>query len=148
HDTGATAAGWFNNVEQLTLVRDLVGAGYGVAALNSVNRTTGGWNMQPAVANNPDALTLAAALDRLARDGVFSDTKPVFLLGTADGADAAALYAQQLVTASPPRPIKGMVFYCATGGATAAVTSHVPQFFALASHDDVLGTTGNADARD
>ena len=64
------------------------------------------------------------------------------------GADAAARYAEMLASATPARPIKGTVLYCATGGATLAVTSKVPQFFALAANDEVLGTAGMTTARD
>ena len=56
--------------------------------------------------------------------------------------DAAARYAEMLASATPARPIKGTVLYCATGGATLAITSKVPQFFALAANDEVLGTAG------
>jgi hypothetical protein len=121
---------------------------HGVAALDSVNRTTGAWAAQAALANNLDAGNVAAALDRLAKDGTFAATKPVFLLGFSAGADAAARYAEMLASATPARPIKGTVLYCATGGATLAITSKVPQFFALAANDEVLGTAGNTTARD
>jgi hypothetical protein len=146
HETGGAGANWFNRAEQLTLLRDLVAAGYGVAALDSANRTAGAWSAQAALASNPDAATHAAALDRFVRDGLLAATRPVFFLGFAAGADAAARYADALATATPARPVKGAVLYCATGGATLAVTSRVPQFFALAAHDEGLGAAGNADA--
>ncbi len=141
HNTGGTGASWFNSPEQLILARDLVAAGYGVAALDSVNRTTGAWSAQPTLATSPDAAMHAAALDRFARDGVLAATKPVFFLGFANGADAAARYADQLATATAARPVKGTVIFCATGGATLAVTSRVPQFYALTAHDDAVGNT-------
>jgi hypothetical protein len=148
HDSPGNLNTWFSSPEQSLLTRDLVAAGYGVAALNSVNRTTGAWAAQAALANNLDAGNVAAALDRLAKDGTFAATKPVFLLGFSAGADAAARYAEMLASATPARPIKGTVLYCATGGATLAITSKVPQFFALAANDEVLGTAGNTTARD
>lgn len=148
HDTPGALNSWFASPEQSLLTRDLVAAGYGVAALNSVNRTTGAWAAQASLANNLDAGNIAAALDRLAKDGTFAANKPVFLLGFAAGADAAARYAESLASATPARPIKGAVLYCGTGGATLSVTSKVPQFFALASNDEVLGTAGNTTARD
>lgn len=147
HEAGATGAGWFNSPEQLLLARDLVAAGYGIAALNSSNRTAGTWAAQATLAANLDASTHAAALDRLVRDGLLGAAQPVFFLGFADGAAAAARYADLLANATPARPIKGAVLFCSTGGDTLAVTSRVPQFFALAAHDDALGPAGNADAR-
>jgi hypothetical protein len=148
HDTGDSRSDWFTRPEQLTLARDLVAAGFGVAALDSVNRTTGAWNTQSALASNPDAMTLGAALDRLIREELIAANTPVFLLGVGSGADAAALFARELTSGSASRAIKGAVLYCATGSATTAVASRVPQFFALAVHDEVLGTTGNAQARE
>ena len=146
HDTGDAGPLWFNGAEQLTLARDLVAAGYGVASLSSANRTNGAWSQQAILANNLDAATHAAALDRFVSDGLLTATKPVFFLGLATGADAAARYADLLATATPARPVKGVVLYCATGGASLAVTSRVPHFFALATHDEAIGTTGNASA--
>ena len=146
HDTGGTAASWFSGAEQLTLARDLVAAGYGVAALNSTNRNPGNWSAQTTLENNPDAASIVAALDQFGRERAISDNTPVFLLGFASGADAAARVAEALASGTD-RPIKGAVLYCATGGGALAVTSRVPQFFALATNDDNLGATGNADAR-
>lgn len=147
HEAGGTGAGWFSAPEQLLLARDLVAAGYGVAAVNSANRTSGTWAAQATLAANPDAATHAAALDLFVREGTIAATTPVFFLGFADGAEAAARYAHLLATATPARPVKGAVLFCSTGGDTLAVTSRVPQFFALAAHDDVLGNAGNAAAR-
>ncbi|MEO6244890.1 MAG: hypothetical protein ABIQ12_05600 [Opitutaceae bacterium] len=146
HEAGDNGPSWFTSAEQLILVRDLVAAGYGVAALSSVNRTTAAWAQQAALANNPDAATHVAALNRFVTDGLLTATKPIFFLGFAGGADAGARYADLLANATPARPVKGAVLYCSTGGATLAVTSRVPQFFALATHDERLGTLGNATA--
>ncbi|MBL9186965.1 MAG: hypothetical protein JNK23_05770 [Opitutaceae bacterium] len=147
HETGGTGADWFNLPEPALLVRDLVAAGYGVAALSSANRNTGAWSQQANLTNNPDAATHAAALERFARDHGFTASKPIFFLGLAAGGDAALRYADQLATATPARNVKGAVLYGATGGGTLAVTSRVPQFFAIASHDEVLGAAGNAEVR-
>lgn len=143
-----TAANWFTSPEKLTLARDLVAAGYGVAALNSVNRQSGAWNAQATLANNPDAQMLAAALTKFDTDKALAATKPVFLLGVGAAAEAAVRYAEQLASATPARPVKGAILYCSTGSATLAVTSRVPQFYALAANDEVIGAAGNTEARD
>ncbi|MSU50004.1 MAG: hypothetical protein EXS37_13120 [Opitutus sp.] len=145
HDTGGNTSDWFTRPEHLLFARDLVAAGYGVAALNSTNRTPGAWAAQTVLANNPDAQNVAAALDRFARDGLLANTKPVFFVGTAAGGNAAIRIADLL---APSRPVKGAVLYLSAGIDTLAVTSRVPQFFALAANDDVLGPLGLLDARD
>lgn len=53
-----------------------------------------------------------------------------------------------LATSTPARPVKGAVLYLSAGNQTLAVTSRVPQFFALAANDDTLGGAGLADARE
>ncbi|MBL9201413.1 MAG: hypothetical protein JNL39_12960 [Opitutaceae bacterium] len=147
HGAGGAGADWFSSPEALLLARDLVAAGYGVAALSSANRTAGTWAAQATLATNPDAGTHAAALDRLAATGSITPATPVFFLGLGAGAEAAARFADLLATATPARPVSGVVLYNATGSDTLAVTSRVPQFFALAAHDAALGVAGNNDAR-
>jgi hypothetical protein len=147
HETGGQAGDWFTSPEQILLGRDLVAAGYGVAALSSLNRTTGAWVATPALAGNLDALNHAAALDKFARDGVLAANRPVFFLGLAEGGNAGVAFAEMLAAATPVRPVKGAVLYCAAGTEAQAVTSKLPQFFALAANDENLGAAGNAAAR-
>lgn len=147
HDTGGTAGSWFTTPERALLARDLVAAGYGVVALNSVNRAVGSWAVQATLAANLDALNVAAAIDKFAREGVSAATQAVFLLGEAAGADAASSYGDLLAAAKPARPVKGLVLYLSAGTETQAVTSRIPRLYALAANDDNLGTTGNATAR-
>jgi hypothetical protein len=141
HDTASTGSSWFNTPEGLLLTRDLVAAGYGVAALNSASRTDGAWSTGTTVATNADARHHLAALDRFIQEGLPSATKPIFLLGFGGGADAAVNLANLLATASPPRPVRGTVLYCTAGSESLAVTSRVPQFYALAANDTAATNT-------
>lgn len=147
HPTGGSAADWFDRPNHFLFLRNLVAAGYGIAALNSVNRTAGTWAAPAALATNLDALNHAAALDLLIERGLITPATPVFFSGQAAGANAALRYADLLATATPPRPIRGAVLFLTAGLETLAATSKVPQFFALAANDDTLGTTGLQDAR-
>ncbi len=147
HDAGGSTASWFATPEGMTLARDLVAAGYGVLALNSINRTTGAWATQTTLGANLDAINHRAALNKLITDGHPAATKPIFFLGNGDGATAAARYAEFLATATPARNVKGAVLYNSSGNETLAATSKVPQFFALSANDDLLGTAGLATAR-
>lgn len=147
HDGEGSAADWFNRPEQLLLARDLVAAGYGVAALDSVNRTAGNWSAQVVLANNLDAQNHAAALDRFVRDNALGATRPVFFLGLGNGSGPAVRYADLLATATPARPVRGAVLYLGTGNETLAITSRVPTFYALAANDDTLGAAALQTAR-
>ena len=148
HDSGGSASDWFNQPESALLLRELVAAGYGVAALNSVNRNTQIWNGQATLAANPDALNHVAALNKFATDGLLPATRPIFLLGLAAGADTAVRYADLLANATPARPIRGTVLYCAAGIETQAVVSRIPELFILADNDSTLAITGATTARE
>ena len=148
HESGGSASDWFNQPESALLLRELVTAGYGVAALNSVNRNTQIWNGQAALNANPDALNHVAALNKLATDGLLPANRPIFLLGLAAGADTAVRYADLLANATPARPIRGTILYCAAGIETQAVVSHIPELFILADNDSTLNTTGATTARE
>ena len=147
HDTGGAAADWFTAPESALLLRDLTAAGYGVAALGSINRTARTWNAQATLAANPDALNLVAALNKFAADSLLPATRPVFLLGFADGADTAVRFAALLANATPARPVRGTVLYCAGGNETAAVVGRIPALYVLADNDSMLGVNGANAAR-
>lgn len=147
HPAGGSAADWFDRPNHLLFLRNLVAAGYGVAALNSVNRTAGTWAAPAALATNLDALNHAAALDYFGERGLITAATPVFFAGQAAGANAAIRYAELLATANPARPVRGAVLFLAAGVETLAATSKVPQYFALAANDDTLGAAGLQDAR-
>jgi hypothetical protein len=147
HGAGGSAGDWFARPETLLLARALVGSGYGVAALNSVDRVNATWAAQPALANNPDALNHAAALEKFVREGALTDATPVFFVGVSASADTAAGFAELLATGRPARPVKGVVLYGAAGAEGLAITSAVPHAFVLAPNDPGLGTSGGAAAR-
>lgn len=147
HDTNGSAVDWLDAPQAMLLARNLVAAGYGVAALDSTKGSPSVWSTGTTLATNPDALAHAAALDKFARDEEFAASKPVFLLGFAEGGNAAETIAQILATTAPARPVKGVVLFQATGSETLALTSRVPHFFALAANDEVMGGVGLATAR-
>jgi len=148
HAAGGSHDDWFTQLEHAAFVRDLVAAGYGVAALNSVNRTTGNWAGADVLANNLDALNHVAAVDQLVREGRVTAATPLFFLGHASGAPAAVRYADLLAKTPTGRSVKGAILYCAAGIETLAAISPVPQYFALAANDASLGVAGLGDARD
>ena len=148
HAAGGTGADWCERPEQTLFVRELVAAGFGVAAVDSTNRTAGTWSAATTLPTNADALHHAAALERLIREGAVSAATPVFFVGVGSGGDAAARLADLLATARPARPVRGAVLYLAAGSETLAAASRVPQFYAVAANDETLGAAGIADARE
>lgn len=151
HDSRGSATDWLERPDHILLARDLVAAGYGIAALDSLARTSGAWAAQTTLAANPDALNHAAAHDRIQRETTLAADQPVFFLGVGDGATAAQRYADLLARGAagrPARPVRGVVLFLSAGDEALAVTSRVPHFYALAANDDILGAAGIAAARD
>lgn len=144
HDTGGTAADWFERADHLLLARDLVEAGLGVAALTSSTRN---WSLQPVIAGNTDAQALAGVWERLVREEALSSTQPVFFMGVGSGAQAAARIADVLSEPAAARPIAGAILLCGTGAEDLAALSRVPAMFALAARDVSPGFAGSATAR-
>ncbi len=145
HQSGGDLNEWFERPHPALLVRELVAAGYGVAALNSVNRLTGAWSATAALGSNPDALNHLTALNYLAGREELDPATPVFFLGRAAGASAGLRYADQLLTAG--RAVRGAVLYLSSGDETLAALSRVPQLFAVAANEEDTGPTDLAEAR-
>ena len=145
HQAGGDLNEWFDRAHPSLLLRELVAAGYGVAALNSVNRVTGAWSGTAALGSNPDALNHVTALNYLAGREELDPATPVFFLGRAAGAVAGVRYADQLLGAG--RPVRGAVLYLSGGDEPLAALSRVPQFFAVSANEEDTGPTDLAEAR-
>ena len=135
HASGGSDADWFTRPDALLIARDLVAAGYGVAALGSVNAANGRWDLRPPLAANPDALNHAAALEKFSREGLLPPRTPVFMIGAGAGGDAAVQIGELLATAASSWPVRGAVLYAAAGTEALALTSHLPQLIMLAPGD-------------
>jgi hypothetical protein len=148
HDRGADASDWFNRPEAALLTRDLVAAGYGIAALNSSDRNANGtWATSATPETNADLRNHAAALDKFARENSLGAGKPIFFLGLGAGGNAGIQFAHSLATGTPARPVKGAVLLGATGSETLAVIGRFPQFFVLPTSDDPTTTLNLNTAR-
>lgn len=143
HDTGGTAADWFERPDQTLLVRDLVAAGLGVAAFTSASRT---WSTQPTLAGNPDAQGMVAVLDKLVRDDGWPASHPLFVFGLGAGAQAAAR-AADLLREAAGRPVTGVILGCGAGLEDVAALSRVPALFAVGTRDASPGYAGATAAR-
>lgn len=145
HQSGGDLNEWFDRAHPSLLLRELVAAGYGVAALNSVNRVTGAWSGTAALGGNPDALNHVTALNYLARREELDPATPVFFVGRAAGAVAGVRYADLLLAAG--RLVRGAVLYLSGGDETLAALSRVPQYFAVSANEEATGPTDLMEAR-
>ncbi len=137
HDRGETGAAWFDKPEALLLVRDLVAAGYGIAALTCVDRSaTGTWATASTFEGNADLRNHAAALDRFVAERRITAGGPIFLVGNGAGGVAAEHFAHLLAGGSNPRPVRGAVLLGNTGSETWALTGRVPRLYVGSGPDD------------
>lgn len=148
HDRGDDAGSWFNRPEPALLTRDLVAAGYGIAALSSTDRSSNGtWATSATLETNADLRNHAAALDKFSREKSFGADKPIFFLGFGAGGNAGVQLAHSLATGTPARVVKGAVLLGATGTETLAVTTRIPHLFVLPTSTDPTATFGLNTAR-
>lgn len=139
HDTGGAGMDAFSCPESLLLARQLVAAGYGVAALSSSTRgASAAWSTGATLANNPDARNHSLALGRLAADGLLTATQPVFFLGTGAGGNAATLVAHQLASAPGGERVRGVALVHAASTELLAATSRVPHLYLLGGETSAL----------
>jgi uncharacterized protein (TIGR03437 family) len=85
HGTGGTGAGLFNGSEFLSFNRDLIAAGFGVAAFDCLNRTTGQWDTTTAGNNNADVVRLNGIIAAMRGQGMISNTLPLLAFGHSNG---------------------------------------------------------------
>ncbi len=85
HGTGGTGAGLFTGSEFLSLHRDLVAAGFGVASFDCLNRESGQWNTSITGSTNPDIVRLNGIISAMRSQGLISTTLPLLAFGHSNG---------------------------------------------------------------
>ncbi len=129
HGSGGSATGWFDNVENLTLLRDAVAAGYAVAALDSSDRTLRQWD-SAITAGNVDVGNVRSAIAYFTGAGLLTADTPKFAVGMSNGGGFA------------PKPayflgFRGCAIWCASGQpAQVFNVTTVPTIWNLAQNDD------------
>jgi uncharacterized protein (TIGR03437 family) len=96
HGTGGSGAGQFTGAEFLSFIRDLTGAGFGVAAFDCLNRDTGQWNTTVAGAANPDIVRVNSVIAALRGQGLIPANLPLFAFGHSNGGQFAHHSAPEL----------------------------------------------------
>lgn len=85
HGTGGTGAGQFTASEFLSFARDMVAAGFGVAAFDCLNRDTGQWNTTVTGPSNPDITRLNGILAAMRTQGIIPSSLPLLAFGHSNG---------------------------------------------------------------
>lgn len=139
---GATGNAQFvlNRPEDRIFANDAVAAGYGIIALNSVDRLNGRWSLA-APPNNPDVVNVQTVITNFRNRGLIRQDEAIFAHGTSFGGTFSSLVSYFL-------NFKGAAIYISFGVNQVMTQTTVPTIFCPASNDDNpnVGQTGNQTA--
>ena len=138
HGTGGSGANFFQKIEYRAFCEDAAARGYGLVALDSLDRGNRQWDATVA-ASNVDIQNVQAALNLLTARGLMTAITPRFALGMSNGGGFTSKVAYFLgYTAADS--------YCAQ--ASNGNLSNVPIMGNMAMNDanDNVGTAGNDQA--
>jgi len=140
HGTGGSAQTTLSSIESRLFSDDAVAAGYGIIALDSVDRTNGEWSLA-APPNNPDITNVQAVITNFRERGLISGNDPLFAQGTSRGGIFSSLLVYFL-------NFQGDAIYIAYGANLIMPQTTVPTIFCLAANDDqeMVGPEGNQNA--
>lgn len=85
HGTGGTGNSQLTGSEFGSLARDLVAAGFGVAAFDCLDRLTGQWDTTLTGPTNPDIVRLNGVIGAMRTQGLISQQLPLFAFGQSNG---------------------------------------------------------------
>jgi len=85
HGTGGSGSAQFTSSEFGSLTRDLVAAGFGVAAFDCLNRQTGQWDTATVGATNPDVVRLNSVIGAMRAAGAIGAQLPLLAFGHSNG---------------------------------------------------------------
>jgi hypothetical protein len=147
HGTGGGGANNFTKVETRLFFAELIAAGYGVAALDSTDRTAEQWNNSPSLTANPDLVNVTAAIARFRTAGAITTQTPLYFSGMSNGGAMAPRAAALLANATPAYPVAAAMSSCASGNTAIIAATTVPQLWNLQRNDDTIGDDGRTDAQ-
>lgn len=140
HGTGGSAQSTLSSVESRLFSNDAVAAGYGIIALDSVDRVNGEWSLAPPP-NNSDISNIQAIIANLQQRGLLSANTPLVAQGTSRGGIFSSLVVYYL-------NFRADAIYIAYGANLIMPQTTVPTIFCLAANDDqaMVGDAGNQNA--
>ncbi|MDX2030469.1 MAG: serine hydrolase [Blastocatellia bacterium] len=139
HGTGGSAAGQFNGAENAIFNGDLIAAGYGIVALDSLDRVNRQWSPVNTL-DNPDLKNVQAVIAALVARGGMAAGDPLFAYGVSNGGGFSSRVSVLLNFRA------GAISIAAGIGAFLEAGS-VPFTWNLAQNDDNEGVGAEGNAR-
>lgn len=137
HGTGGSARTTLSSIESRIFSDDAVAAGFGIIALDSVDRVGGEWSLLPPP-NNPDITNIETLITNFEQRGLISEDDPLFAQGTSRGGIFSSLVVYFL-------NFQADAIYIAYGANVIMPETTVPTIFCSAANDDqeMVGQEGN-----
>jgi uncharacterized protein (TIGR03437 family) len=129
HGTGGSGATQFTASEFASFTRDLVAAGFGVAAFDCLNRQTVQWDTTTAGTTNPDVVRLNAVINAMRTQGLISQQLPLLAFGQSNGGQFSHFSAQVV-------PWAAVSISCVQGSAPASTSYRGPVVWWMGRNDD------------
>lgn len=134
HGTGGSAAGQFINGTNQIMGEHLLGNGYGVITLDSVDRVNRQWNAQFSQ-DNPDVRNVQQLLTSMKARGLLRANEPIFGQGTSNGGGFVSRVSALL-------NFNGQAIVIAAGIESILAQSTVPTLWSLSNQDQTIGSSG------
>lgn len=129
HGTGGTGNAQLTGSEFGSLARDLVAAGFGVAAFDCVNLQTGQWDTTVTGPTNPDIVRLNGVISAMRTQGLISQQLPLFAFGHSNGGQFSHFSTNTMNWAA-------VSISCVQGSQPAATTYTGPVAWWMGKNDD------------
>jgi uncharacterized protein (TIGR03437 family) len=129
HGTGGSGNGQFTGSEYASLTRDLVAAGFAVAAFDCLNRQTGQWDTATVGATNPDVARLNGVINAMRTAGLIGAQLPLLAFGHSNGGQFSHFSTGAMNWAA-------VSISCVQGSLSAANTYRGPAAWWMGKNDD------------
>src|SRR5690606_1748738 len=140
HGSGGSNQSVLLSVESRLFSNDAVAQDFGIVAINSSDRVTGDWNLNPPP-NNPDLVNVQAVITTFRKLGLISKSVPLLAQGTSRG----GVFSSEVVYFLN---FRADAIYIAYGVNLIMPVTTVPTIFSLAANDDqpMVSQEGNQNA--
>ena len=148
HGKGGCANCLFVLAESRRIIDDALARGFGVVAIDSLERGADahwagtGWSAPPDPANNVDMQRVVKVRQQLIADGQMSPLDPIYMIGMSNGGIFASQF-NETTQAALDFPVSAMVMMVSPGSLAAIPETTVPTMFILAENDTAPEGTGS-----
>ena len=137
HGSIGSAINQFTGTENKSFANEALARGFGLVAIDSLDRVVKMWNTATTFADNPDLQRVKAVRDDLIARGIMHAQDPIYVKGVSNGGRFASLFNQN--TAEELGFLtKAAAIYISPGDFNVMVTSLTPTIFSLAANDTIV----------